>query len=128
MFHEKYPVGTKIDGETAAPADRKELPVYAQQSLDKFTLEVLVPLYSGKKHSVLGTQAHPGHVPFVYANLNDLDELYKQECTMNVANLPAASLPKTGPCEDAFGPLVHPPLPTQNSVRPETVGLFRVLR
>ncbi|CAJ1436313.1 unnamed protein product [Effrenium voratum] len=77
-FHLKYPVNLSLEG--TAVDDCPE-------SLDKMLNEVLVPLYTFKKHSgVLGGGA-PLSIAWVKAILPELEQIYAQECARESMSL-----------------------------------------
>ena len=84
-FHLKYPVNLSLEG--TAVDDCPEYPVFASESLDKMLNEVLVPLYTFKKHSgVLGGGA-PLSIAWVKAILPELEQIYAQECARESMSL-----------------------------------------
>jgi len=77
-FHAKYPVNLHADG-TVVRVACDEFPVFAQSSLDKLLTDVLVPLFTFKKHSGLHTGVAALSIPFVKELLPELEQLYKSE-------------------------------------------------
>ena len=92
-FHQKYPFGRDFNGTEIE--DTAELPVFAAESLEKLTSEILIPVFMGKKHSsLLGGGAALG-VGFVKAILPDLELLYNQECASDSMRVNAHSATAT---------------------------------
>lgn len=102
QFHTKYPFGLLLDGTEAG--DCPDLPVFAAESLDKLTSEILFPLFQGKKHSSILGGGAPLGVSFVKALLPDLELLYNQETAsegMRSSAAVATSTPAQGDADMA---------------------------
>ena len=89
-FHMKFPSGLTLAGLPVEPQDQNALPIFAKESLDKLTSDILNPLYLNKKFQSLHGHASPFNMPFVKDLLPELDQMYTME--MAIA-LPKASMP-----------------------------------
>ena len=80
-FHANFPVNLKVTGVPVDASDRQEYPVFAQESVEKLTQNILIPLYTGKKMSTLmvGDKISPLQIGFVQDALPELDRMYKME-------------------------------------------------
>ncbi|CAE7714171.1 unnamed protein product [Symbiodinium sp. CCMP2592] len=76
-FHREFPVGMEENG---SPAVRDiTYPMFAQESADKLTTQVLIPLFNYKKHGALMGGGSALGVVFVKQLLPELEAMYAQE-------------------------------------------------
>ena len=77
-FHTSFPSGLTLEGDKVTEV--VPLPVHAQESLEKIVQEVLVPLFSMKRHQNLMVNCVPLAYTFVKDLLPELEAHYLQEC------------------------------------------------
>ena len=79
-FHESHPEGMLLTGEPVQDKDKKPYPIFASEFLDVLWHDLLLPLFTFKKHaSLCGVVAAPLGVPFVKDALDTLDSIYARE-------------------------------------------------
>jgi hypothetical protein len=76
-FHKHYPIGCNEDGTPATNC--KELPSFAQPSLDKLTQDIIFPVYLDKKVQALQASGGALDCAFVKASLPDIKAEYELE-------------------------------------------------
>ncbi len=89
QFHDKYPVGFKLDGEPITD-DVPLFPIHAHESLDRLVQEILLPLLLYKKHSSLvgSGLATPLSIGFIKEILPELEQACISE---NAISTPASA-------------------------------------
>jgi hypothetical protein len=78
-FHNAYPIGQQLDGSEVLEIDKKSMPIFATESLEKLVSEILVPLYQSKRFTSLIGNNSPLGVCFVKEMLPDIEQVYGVE-------------------------------------------------